>query len=127
MGTSLPAVRVIRTLERLLEWRKKSDKIRVDNGPEFDSNALKAWCDDKKIELDFFRPGKPTDNSYIERFNRTVRGELLNLWLCKTLEQVRDQVFEFMTDYNYERPHQASGNSPMEFAALRRLNGLQSV
>jgi len=118
VGTSLPALRVIRTLERILEWRPKPDSIRVDNGPEFDSIALKKWCSDRDIELKFIRPGKPTDNSYIERFNRTVRTELLNAWVFHNLRQVRDQVFEFMDDYNLKRPHQALGNvSPVKFAA----------
>lgn len=125
VGTSLPALRVIRTLERLLEWRQKPSSIRVDNGPEFDSNALRKWCDERDIELNFIRPGKPTDNSYIERFNRTVRTELLNAWVFQNLEQVRDQVFEFMDDYNRTRPHQALGNvSPVKFAAqIKRQSG----
>lgn len=114
--TSLPALRVIRTLDRIAESRGLPHSIRVDNGPEFTSTHLKVWCEENGVELAFIRPGKPTENSYIERFNKTVRDDLLDAWVFRNLRQVRDQLEEFMIDYNFDRPHESLGNiSPVEF------------
>jgi putative transposase len=77
VDTSLPAQRVIRELEKLLEWRGKPDKIRSDNGPEFVAEAMRGWCEQNGIQWEFIQPGKPTQNSLIQRFNRTFRlGQL---------------------------------------------------
>jgi len=70
---SMPAQRVIQSLERLIEWRGKPKAIRCDNGPEYISQALRDWAQAMDIELMYIQPGKPTQNAYIERFNRTVR------------------------------------------------------
>lgn len=117
IDTSMPAKRVTRTLDRIAEWRGLPASIRVDNGPEFTSTHLEIWCEENSVKLQFIRPGKPTENSYIERFNRTVREDLLDAWLFQSLNQVRQQAHEFMADYNRERPHEALGNrTPIEFA-----------
>jgi len=68
---NLPAPRVICVLERLVAWRGYADKLRMDNGPEFISTILDEWAEEHGIELEFIQPGKPTQNSYVERFNRT--------------------------------------------------------
>jgi len=68
---NLPAPRVIRTLERIAAWRGYPDRLRLDNGPELVSVALAEWAESHGVELDFIEPGKPTQNSFIERFNRT--------------------------------------------------------
>ena len=70
---SLPAERVRRSLNQLIEWRGKPAQIRCDNGPEYISGLLAAWADEQKIELAFIQPGNPQQNAYVERFNRTVR------------------------------------------------------
>ena len=70
---SLPAERVRRSLNQLIEWRGKPAQIRCDNGPEYISGLLAAWSDEQKIELAFIQPGNPQQNAYVERFNRTVR------------------------------------------------------
>ena len=70
---SLPAERVIRSLEQIIEWRGKPKVIRCDNGPEYISQKLAAWADKHEIKLAFIQPGNPQQNAYIERFNRTVR------------------------------------------------------
>ena len=75
VDTSLPAQRVIRTLERISDWRGYPKRIRIDNGPEFISGALHAWADQHTVYLDFIQPGRPAQNAYIERFNRTYRQE----------------------------------------------------
>ena len=77
---NLPALRVIRVLERLVAWRGYPNKLRMDNGPEFISTTLADWAEQYGIELEFIQPGKPTQNSYVERFNRTYRTEILDMY-----------------------------------------------
>ena len=73
IDTSLPSAKVISQLAQLIEWRGKPEKIRVDNGPEFIAEKMKDYCNKNHIELGFIQAGKPTQNSLIERFNRTFR------------------------------------------------------
>ncbi len=87
---NLPAPRVIRTLERIAAWRGYPDRLRLDNGPELVSVALAEWAESHGVELDFIEPGKPTQNSFIERFNRTYRNEVLDFYVFRTLEEVRE-------------------------------------
>jgi putative transposase len=113
---SLPAGRVIRCPERLIEMHGKPENIRCDNGPEFISSALREWCEQKGIQLCWIQPGKPTQNAYIERLNGSFRREVLNAYLFATIEQVRQVVAEWLIDYNTLRPHQALGFlTPIEF------------
>lgn len=65
-------------------------KLRMDNGPEFISITLASWAEEHGIALEFIKPGKPTQNSYIERFNRTYRDEILNMYVFKILNEVRE-------------------------------------
>ena len=116
IDTSLPALRVIRVLERLLELRGKPGRIRVDNGPEFISDRLEHWCEERQILLQFIQPGKPTQNGFIERNNGSLRKELLNAYHFFTLQEVRLMAEEWQQDYNHERPHDSLGNvPPIEF------------
>lgn len=105
--TSLPALRVIRTLEELVRERGVPEMIRVDNGPEFISSQLDAWCKDHKIGLAFIQPGKPMENGFIERCNGSIRKELLNAYVFRTLDEVRVMTEEWRVDYNNHRPHKA--------------------
>jgi putative transposase len=105
--TSLPALRVIRVLERLKESRGLPEMIRVDNGPEFISAKLDIWCKENKIILAFIQPGKPTQNAFVERCNGNIRRELLNAYVFKSLDEVRRMTEEFRVDYNQNRPHKA--------------------
>lgn len=112
---SLPAERVVRVLEQVIEWRGKPGRIRVDNGPEFISIALGLWCEEKGITLQFIQPGKPTQNAYIERFNGSFRRAILDAYLFEDLDQIRTLVEEWMEDYNNNRPHDAlNGRSPVD-------------
>ena len=112
---SLPALRVIRVLNDLIAWRGTPQSIRVDNGPEFISQVLTMWCEDHQIKLQFIQPGNPTQNAYIERFNRSFRRGVLDAYLFETLEQVREVAEEWIIDYNTERPHDSLGNrSPLD-------------
>jgi len=116
IDTSLPAARVIRVLEQLEERRGLPEQIRVDNGPEFTSELLSNWSRQKGIRLHYIQPGKPTQNAYIERFNKTFRYEFLDSHLFEDLDQVRELAWEWMIGYNEERPHQSLGNlTPTEF------------
>lgn len=110
--TSLPALRVIRVLEQLKESRGLPAMLRVDNGPEFVSHRLDAWCKEHKIILAFIQPGKPTQNAYVERLNGTIRRELLNAYVLRTIQEVRLKVREWQHDYNHKRPHKALGYRP---------------
>lgn len=113
---SLPAKRVIRFLEQLLESYGKPDCLRCDNGPEFISTALTEWCEAKEIRLHWIQPGKPTQNAFIERFNGSFRREVLNAYLFRNLAQVREVIEDWLRVYNTERPHQALGfMTPIEF------------
>jgi putative transposase len=117
IDTSLPSLRVVRVLDRLIESRGKPKVIRVDNGPEFTSEVMKIWCEERKIELRFIQPGKPTQNGFIERQNGSMRRELLNAYLFYSLDEVRHMAEEWRYDYNHERPHEALGLvPPVEYA-----------
>jgi len=89
VDSSLSSLRVIRVLEQLISKSGKPANIRVDNGPEFISHKLKAWCEHRKITLQFIQPGKPMQNAYIERKNGSIRRELLNAYLFYSLSEVR--------------------------------------
>lgn len=116
IDTSLPALRVIRTLQQLIEMRAKPKVIRVDNGPEFISERLQQWCDDQDIRLQFIQPGKPVQNAFIERNNGSLRKELLDAYLFYSLQEVREMARQWQQDYNYERPHESLGFvPPIEF------------
>jgi putative transposase len=115
VDTSLPALRVIRVLERLIESRQIPSYIRVDNGPEFISDRLQSWCEERKIDLKFIQPGKPMQNGFVERNNGSLRKELLDAYLFYTLNEVRIMAAEWQQDYNHERPHEALGNVPPVF------------
>lgn len=72
---SMPSLRVIRSLEQVIKWRGKPSVNRCDNGPKYVSNELNRWANKYKITLLYIQPGKPTQNAYVERFNRTARHE----------------------------------------------------
>jgi putative transposase len=117
VDTSLPAERVVRVLENLLLWRATPTQIRMDNGPELISHRLESWAKEKHIDLIHIQPGKPAQNAYIERFNRTFREEVLDAYLFDTLEEVREITERWLEDYNTIRPHEAlMGLSPRQFA-----------
>lgn len=115
---NLPAARVIRVLERVVSWRGYPQKLRMDNGPEFISSALAEWAEHHGIHLEFIQPGKPTQNSYVERFNRTYRDEILNMYVFRTLTEVRERTECWVREYNEERPHDSLGDlTPWEYLA----------
>lgn len=112
VDTSLPATRVIRALDELIEVRGKPKRLRLDNGPELISTALAEWARSHAITLVFIQPGKPTQNAYIERFNRTYRTEVLNRYVFTSLAEVRSLTEDWRYRYNHHRPHAALGDVP---------------
>jgi putative transposase len=109
---SLPSARVIRSLEQIIEWRGKPDALRCDNGPEYISQKLIDWANERRITLMYTQPGKPTQNAYIERFNRTARHEWLDLHLFESVEHAQNLATEWLWTYNNVRPHSAIGGVP---------------
>lgn len=117
VGISLPAERVIRVLEMLIEWRGCPKQIRLDNGPELISNRLKNWSEQHQVLLAHIQPGKPAQNAYIERFNRTFREEVLDAYLFDSLREVQEITEEWLEEYNAIRPHEAlRGLPPYQYA-----------
>lgn len=123
VDTSLPALRVIRALERAIEVSGKPLVLRSDNGPEFISHRLGEWCERKGIEWRFIQPGEPTQNAFVERQNGSMRRELLDAYLFGSLNEARIICEEWRRDYNEERPHKALGYlSPVNYRRLWEKN-----
>jgi putative transposase len=93
---SLPAERVIRSLERIMEWRGRPGSIRVDNGPEYISGKLIAWAEKRGISIQYIQPGKPQQNAYVERYNRTVRHEWLDQHIIESIEEAQDYATQWL-------------------------------
>ena len=122
VDTHLGGHRVAEVLQRLASLRALPRTIRVDNGPEFISKALDQWAYLNGVELDFSRPGKPTDNAFIEAFNGRLREECLNENWFLSLEDAREKVEAWKEEYNRRRPHSSLGNlSPKDFSRTREL------
>ncbi|WP_100153988.1 IS3 family transposase [Snodgrassella alvi] len=121
IAVSLPAGRITRYLDKLAEYHGYPLKIRVDNGPEFTGKTFIDWAKSHGITIDYIQPGSPYQNGYIERFNRTYRTEVLDLYLFNNLEQARKVTEEWLTIYNTERPHEALNNmTPIEYKTLKQ-------
>lgn len=114
---------VAKVLDEIVSQRGAPQSIRVDNGPEFTSKALDLWAYANQVELDFSRPGKPTDNALIESFNGSFRHECLNQEWFLSLEDARHKAGAWQVDYNEVRPHSSLGNlAPREYAELCQDN-----
>jgi len=119
-GISLPSSRVIRSLNRLIEELGKPKYIRSDNGPEFISREYRDWCEEQGITPLYISPGKPMENGYIERFNRTFREDVLDAYLFTSISQYNLVAEKWREDYNDNHPHQSLQNkSPREYAPRR--------
>lgn len=109
---SLPSQRVVRVLDRIAEWRGLPRRLRFDNGPEFTAVAVADWAEQNGVELEFIKPGRPMQNGFIERFNRTYREAVLDMFIFETLTDVRSQTDKWLTTYNHLRPHDSLGGMP---------------
>ena len=112
VGTSIPATRVIRVLEELIAVHGRPAAVRVDNGPELLAQAFVDWCADHRIAVHYIQPGKPDQNAYIERFNRSYRTEILDAYLFESIAEVRALTERWLLTYNHERPHDSLGRVP---------------
>jgi len=122
---SLPAARVVRTLEQLEEIHGLPQAIRLDNGSELRSAVFMGWCESKGIELKFIQPGKPQQNAFIERFNKTYRHEVLSAHIFENLNQVKDITEQWIKIYNEDRPHAALGKlSPIHYRQQAEFSSL---
>ena len=113
---SFPSRRVIRELEQMIEYFGKPKSIRTDNGPEFRSIEYKEWFEKHDIERVYSEPGKPMQNGYVERFNRTFREDVLDAYLFSSISQFQIISDKWSEDYNDNHPHGSLGNmSPREY------------
>lgn len=118
VGQSLTGADVVRALTSVAAQRQAfPTRIQVDNGPEFVSLALDKWAYENAVTLDFSRPGKPTDNAFIESFNGSLRDECLNVTWFMSFDDARQKLENWRQDYNHFRPHSAlSDTAPAVFA-----------
>ena len=120
---SLPAERVVRSLNQIIEWRGQPQAICVENGPEYVSGKLIEWAEKRHVGLEYIQPGKPQQRAYIERYNRTVRpshrycvsnagqrDEWLSQFIFETIEKAQALATEWLWTYNNERPNVGIGD-----------------
>ena len=127
VDTSLPALRVIRVLERQRLERGLPERIVIDHGTEFTSKALDQWAYEHKVRLHFITPGRPTENGYIESFHGKFREECLNEHWFLTLDDARETIENWRIDYNQVRPHSSLGYlTPEEFRNAKGYANVES-
>jgi putative transposase len=119
---SFRAYQVVEVLDQLAKERGRPKSLRVDNGPEFAGRMLDQWAYLNGVEIDFSRPGKPTDNAFIEAFNARFRAECLNASWFLSMADARDRIEEWRCHYNEDRPHTGLGGlTPRAFASQANL------
>ena len=117
-GKHLGAADVVQTLTRVAAQRKAPRRIYCDNGSEFSGRLVDLWTYGNKVTLEFSRPGKPTDNAFIESFNGSLRDECLNVHWFEDLTDARDKLQAWKREYNESRPHKSLNNlTPLEYKA----------
>lgn len=117
IDTSISGERVKRILAQIIEYRGKPKQIRSDNGPEFICNTVKEFLQEQNIHHQFIEPGKPTQNAYIERFNKTYRRDILNAYLFENITEVKTLTEQWIEDYNTNHPHKSLHyKTPAEYA-----------
>jgi putative transposase len=106
---SLPAERVIRSLTSIIEWRGRPGAIRVDNGPDYISGKLLEWAETLGISIRHIQPGKPRQNAYIERYNRSVRHEWLDQHILESIEEAQNFATQWLWACSNDRPNMGIG------------------
>jgi len=112
VSRSISSLRVTRIMSVLVEFYGEPLAIRLDNGPELTAESFTTWAKEQGIELRFIQPGKPNQNAFIERFNKSFREEVLNANLINTLPETQEAADVWLTDYNEYRPHESLGDMP---------------
>lgn len=113
---SFPSSKVVETIKLIIEWRGQPQTIRSDNGTEFTAKAFEGFCNKFGIRHIRSQRGKPMQNGYIERFNRTYREDVLDMNIFQDIHQVRELTDKFTEDYNQNHPHKSLENmTPIEF------------
>jgi len=107
VDTSITSPRLVRVFEALQRERGLPQVLRTDNGPEFLGEIFTSWAKKAGMAIQYIQPGKPNQNAYVERFNRTYRDELLDQYMFASLDDVREATYWWMMEYNEERPHDA--------------------
>ena len=126
-GFRLTGESVVAALSKASERRQLPRSITVDHGTEFTSRAMDQWAWENGVQLDFTRPGKPTDNGLCESFNGRLRDECLNVHEFESIEHVRQRLDAWRIDYNESRPHGALGHlTPSEYAQSGRTQDLEA-
>jgi putative transposase len=117
VGQRLRGEHVVDVLNRLVRKRGAPRYLLADNGAEFTGHLVDLWAYHHSVRIDFSRPGKPTDNAFIETFNGSLRDECLNVHWFETLDEARRLIEAWRIEYNESRPHMALGNIlPSEYA-----------
>jgi Transposase and inactivated derivatives len=123
VGKSLKGEEVVRTLQAVAVHRGLPDSIYCDNGSEFTSKALDKWAYENGVNLKFSRPGKPTDNAFIESFNGRFREECLSTHWFLSLEDAKSKIEVWRNEYNESRPHMSLGYmTPKEYSMVMSKN-----
>lgn len=118
---SLPAIRVTEYLDKICCRRGYPLQLRLDNGPENISKAMISWANKNNVHIHYIQPGKPAQNAYIERFNRTYREEVLDMYLFRGIAEVQVITDKWVQEYNNERPHAALGNLTPKAFSMRQI------
>jgi putative transposase len=126
-GTSIPSTRVVRVMNQLIEVYGKPEALRLDNGPELTADKFTDWAKEHGVKLLFIQPGKPNQNAFVERFNRSFREEVLDAWLFNAISEVQGAADEWLTDYNEYRPHESLGDVPPVVFKPRLFNAAVST
>lgn len=106
----------------MVEVYGKPEAVRLDNGPEFTADAFVDWAKEHGVKLLFIQPGKPNQNAFVERFNRSFREEILDAWLFNAVHEAQSAVDDWLIDYNEFRPHDSLGSVPPAVFKPRMFN-----
>lgn len=113
---SFSSYKVVKMLKRVIEWRGRPEEIRTDNGTEFIAKIFEDFCLNSGLRHIRIQKGKPSQNGYVERFNRTFREDVLDAHLFQNIYQMRELAEDFLYDYNNNHPHDSLDDmSPIEF------------
>jgi len=126
VGQRLRSEHVVQVLTRLTVHRGAPKRLFCDNGSEFCSQLVDLWAYQHQVQIDFSRPGKPTDNAHVESFNATLRRECLNVYWFESLQEAQVRIEAWRREYNESRPHRAlHDQTPEEFAKRAAENLLR--